>query len=772
MPAEESKKMIKIFFVKCILISFLFSQSIEISGIVFDNHFKTPLEGVNVFSNKVGTVTNENGKFILLVDSKSEIIFSFIGYETINTTIKPQMTIFMNPSVLSGDEIIVSANRAVAGITPVSFSNLTLKEIETRNTGQDVPMILASEPGVWAYSESGNGTGYSYVSIRGFDQSRIGVMIDGVPLNDNESHQVYWVDHADLLADAKDVQIQRGIGNSLYGSSAFGGSINVNTSISSEKREIGFSYGQGDWNTTKYRARYRSGKDLGDNLSMTVRTSQIKSDGYRENHNSKQNGLFFGLEHRGKKITNQFRALIGYENTQLLWDGIYMNDIDDRTKRRAGNKAFTDDFIQQIYSLNTRTKIRENIYIKNTSYLVLGRGYYETNKIGQDYYSYNLDLNNEFSDNEEQSLSTDFLRRKWIDNNYFGVVPTITWLNKDLRMDLGGELRYYTGNHFGEVSKFSDDKLTAQLGDSWYRYYQYVGKKNSITSFIHFNWHPVGQPFIITADFQNQIHNWKLNQEKIGHAVGHNLSADWNFSNPRMGMIWKISDSLHTFFNWGKAQKEPADNQIIQADDVWSEPVMAAAEVITDFEWGLDFTFKKGHARFNGYNIKYLNEQLKNIDINQEGEYDYYSADSTEHMGFEWEAGFKLNNQLSISANGALVMNYFNDGKSLPNIPSTLFNFSMDFQPRKDRLFFIHWRRVGSMYIDRENTEEGLIDPFSIWDLGFKYQWQDLEIMAKVNNVFDKLYSTYGYGYNWDGYQAFYWPGATRNTFINISYKF
>ena len=760
-----------IFFLTATLISTLFSQLTEVSGVVFDNKSKIHLEGVNISSNEVGTVTNKDGKFILLVEDENEIIFSFIGYETISTKIKPQMTIFMNPSVLRGDEIVVSATRAVSGKTPVSFSNLTLKEIETRNTAQDIPMVLASEPGVWAYSESGNGTGYSYVSIRGFDQSRISVMIDGVPLNDNESHQVYWVDHGDLLADAKDVQIQRGIGNSLYGSSAFGGSININTNILSDKREIGFSYGQGDWNTTKYRTRYRSGKDFGDNLSLVVRTSQIKSDGYRDNHNSKQNGLFIGLEHRGEKITNQFRALIGYENTQLLWDGIYMEDIDDRTKRRTGNKAYTDNFSQQIYSLNTRTKIRENIFLKNTSYLVLGQGYYEVNKSGQDYYSYNLDVNNEFSDNEEQSLSTDFLRRKWIDNNYFGVVPTITWLNKGLRIDLGGEIRYYTGDHFGEVSKFSNERLTSQFGDSWYRYYQYVGKKNSMTSFIHFNWHPIGQPFTITADFQNQIHNWKLEQEKIGHAVGHKLTADWNFSNPRMGMIWELSDSLNMFVSWGKAQKEPADNQIIQADDVWSDPVMAAAEVITDFEWGLDFTFGRGKAKFNGYNIKYLNEQLKNIDVNQEGEYDYYLADSTEHMGFEWETEFILNNQFSLAANGALVMNYFNDGKSLPNVPSTLFNLSIDYQPIKNGLFFIHWRRIGNMYVDRENTEEGMIDPFSVWDMGIKYRWQGLEIMAKVNNVFDKLYSTYGYGYNWDGYKAYYWPGATRNTFINISYQ-
>ncbi|MGY8780289.1 MAG: TonB-dependent receptor plug domain-containing protein, partial [Fidelibacterota bacterium] len=331
----------------------IYTQSLEVKGLIVDSESQLPLVGVNILSGESGTTSNETGTFSIIVQDEFEISFSYIGYKKISTKPRSSMTIIMEPTVLESDAITVNAMRAIVGVTPVSFSNLTAKEIETRFTAEDTPMILASEPGVWAYSESGNGTGYSYVSIRGFDQSKIGVMIDGVPLNDNESHQVYWVDHGDLLADASDVQIQRGIGNSLYGSSAFGGSINVNTQIASDKREIKASFGSGDWNTKKYSTRYRSGEDLKKNMSMVVRASQIESDGYRENHNSKQKSVFFGLEHRGQKFTNKFRANIGYENTQLLWDGIYMTDIKDRTKRRTGYKAYTDNFLQQIYSLNS-----------------------------------------------------------------------------------------------------------------------------------------------------------------------------------------------------------------------------------------------------------------------------------------------------------------------------------------------------------------------------------------------------------------------------------
>ena len=241
----------KLSFFSLIFFPILNAQSLEIGGIVVDRESQTPLFGVNIVSGESGTTTDKLGQFELFVNFGDEVSFSFIGYKEVITIVKSNMIVLMEPIVLRGDQINVSANRAISGVTPVSFSNLSSKEIETRYTVEDVPMVLSTEPGIWAYSESGNGTGYSYVSIRGFDQSRIGVMIDGVPLNDNESHQVYWVDHGDILADAKNVQIQRGIGNSLYGASAFGGSINLNTQIGSDKREIDMEIGSGEWNTKK-----------------------------------------------------------------------------------------------------------------------------------------------------------------------------------------------------------------------------------------------------------------------------------------------------------------------------------------------------------------------------------------------------------------------------------------------------------------------------------------------------------------------------------------
>jgi iron complex outermembrane receptor protein len=113
---------------------------------------------------------------------------------------------------------------------PIARSVLGRDEILERNWGQDTPMALASLPGAYAYSDAGNAIGYSYLFIRGFPQRRISVLVNGVPLNDPESHEVYWIDHPDLLASTAEVEMQRGVGSALYGAASVGGSVHLETS--------------------------------------------------------------------------------------------------------------------------------------------------------------------------------------------------------------------------------------------------------------------------------------------------------------------------------------------------------------------------------------------------------------------------------------------------------------------------------------------------------------------------------------------------------------
>ncbi|MFH1251715.1 MAG: TonB-dependent receptor [bacterium] len=754
----------------------VFATDYVISGKLLSIETGKPVEYANILlTTGEGTYSGETGDFQVKSEKLpvkvtiSHIAFRDTSFIVYNSSIG---NIYLRAEVIAGEEVFVTATRAVKGKSPVAFSTLSNEEIKARYTVEDVPMILAMEPGVYSYSESGNGTGYSYIQIRGFDQSRIAVMMNNVPLNDNESHQVYWVDHGDVLSDAEDVQIQRGIGNSLYGTSAFGGSVNVITSIGSDKPELSLNVGAGSYNTSKIHLKATSGALFDKRVKMSARLSQIKSEGYRDFHDTVQKSGAFGVEYDGKNFTHQFRALVGYENSHLMWDGVSADNIDDREKRRAGYQSYLDDFLQQVYSLNSSWRISDRLHFCNVAYLVKGSGYYEVFKEGCDIYSYNLDVNDQYSDSLEMEMKTDLLRRKWIVNNYFGIIPTLTYIRDKYRLDIGGEIRSYTGDHFGEIADFSDPDLSSLISEDWYQYYNYIGEKLITTGFAHFAFEPLKKLKLI-ADLQYQYIHWNMDQKKIGHAVGYQLDAKWNFLNPRLGAIYSFSDELFVFANYGKAQREPADDQIIEADDVWNAPQKASAELIHDYELGGRYRIRQLEIDLNLYRINYKNEQLKNIDIEQEGEYDYYQAGKTLHQGLEIEFGYQASKYWSLNLNSSIGEHIFSTGdlkgNTIPNVPCVLFNGSLTVKPVNHLSVFLTSRYVGKQTIDNENI--GANPDYWLYDGGFRISFRHLELSVKVNNIFDTLYSTFGYGYEWDGYWAYYWPGATRNVFVSVSVK-
>ena len=753
-------------FLSCFLfLSLLNSQVVSVSGRIVDAETGIGVPGASIISGDVGTSSNEEGYFSLDLLTGSDITVSRIGYEPVTVIASVEMTIELMAATVPGEEIFVLANRAIPGVTPTAFSTLSADEIAAHYSFQDVPMILATEPGVFAYSESGNGTGYSYVSIRGFEQSRIAVMLDNVPLNDNESHQVYWVDHGDILSDAKDVQIQRGIGNSLYGSAAFGGSINIISGIRKDDEDFTLTAGSGSYGTQKLSASYGSGNRFGNKLSITARLSKIESDGYRDYHHSLQQAFSFAAEYCGGKATHQFRSLLGYENTDLVWDGVYGDDIDDRELRRKAYKGFTDDFFQQVYSLNSRFKLSESTSFHNTVYLVKGSGYYEAEKFGKSFYDYNLDT---ISDTAYGDSTTDLLRRKWIVNRYFGVVPQWTLKRDRLRLDLGGEIRFYEGDHFGDVSQFSASEL-ADIDE--FRYYEYTGTKNSYTLFAHIVYNLTDR-LLATADLQFISHRWNMNQEPIGHAAGHQISADWNFVNPRFGLTYRLNERLSIFGSYGKAEKEPADDQIINADEWSFTPGGAYPERIYDAEFGLYQTGSAHSLSLNLYRIKLENEVIQTISFEEEGYYEYSQVDETIHQGVELDASWQMSSHLKVSTNGAISQNFYAAGELkgnlLSNRPAVLANATAAYTPFSALQFRAHVQHVGKRYIDSANSEENAIAAYTLLNLGASYRWKSLKVSAKVHNVLDSLYVTHGEDWGW-GWIA-YWPGATRNFYLTLSY--
>ena len=743
-------------------------------GRVIDMYSGKGIPGVELILGDTGTITDKAGYFQVDPGSSDSIRIRCMGYETLHIPIRDiAAVIVLKPAILEGQSIHVSADRVIPGITPVAYSIMDRSEIESRYTVEDVPMILSSQAGIHAYSESGNGTGYSYVSIRGFDQSRIAVLLDNVPLNDNESHQVYWVDHGDILSSAEDIEIQRGVGSSLYGASAFGGSINIHTAIRSDKEELSIGLLNGSYNTEKYHLAYRSGARFGENLSFRLRGSVLNSDGYRVDSRSEQSSLTLAIEHRNNGITNQLRAILGKEFSVLQWDGVskdYLGDADLRRQKMAWTVPFTDDFFQQIYSLNTRIYLNPHSTIRNVIYLVKGRGYYEVWKYGQDVYSYNLDLQDMYADTSELSMETDLLRRKWISNYYYGITPVWTREGRRLRSDIGLELRRYTGDHFGEVMHISDSSLAANLPEK-FRYYAYSGLKDLGTLFGHILLR-VTPELSASFDLRAQYIKWGLDQEDIGHAPGVFLSANWQFLNPRFGIRYEIVDGFSIFAGRGSASKEPADAQIIEADDVWSQPRPAETENVIDTELGLNYYSGEFRLNFNVYRIDYQNELLSDIYDFQEGSFTVESAGLTLHQGVEFDLSTRLSKKLDFDLNGSFAEHRLapdgQKGTYLTNVPGILANAHLRYNQNNKLQSAISLKHVGKQYIDQENTEELAIPSYTRVDLYVQYQFLDLSLRLKINNLFNNYYATYGYAY----YGGYYWPGATRNYSLGINYSF
>ena len=753
----------------------LFATSNNYTGRVVDLYSGEGIPGVEIFNTSQGTSTNMDGEFKLQPGTSDSLTIRCIGYETIRKTVDDLGdVIHLKPIILHGQSINVLSNRVIPGFTSVAYSILNKSEIRERYSVEDVPMILSSEAGVHAYSESGNGTGYSYVSIRGFDQSRISVMLDNVPLNDNESHQVYWVDHGDILSDAEDVEIQRGIGSSLYGASSFGGSININTGIKSKSEILSLGVLAGSYNTRKYRMGYKSGLRFGENLSFSMRASILDSDGYRVDSRSEQRSLVFGLEQRGAGFTNQSRATLGKEFSVLQWDGVsqaYLDNPDLRRGKMPWTTPFTDDYFQEIYSLNTQIYLNDHSAIHNVLYLVRGRGYYEDQRYGENFFSYNLDIMDAYPDTTEKLLETDLLRRKWINNHYYGVTPVWTYEAKKWRSDMGMELRQYAGEHFGEVYDVGDPDLSEILPNP-YEYYSYTGNKRLMSVFAQMLVRMTPK-LNVNLGLRAQGIWWQLDQEQIGHAQGLNLKADWTFFNPRIGIRYEVSDGLGVFASTGTAQKEPADAQIIEADGGWEKPPeLAPSEIVRNSEIGLVWFGGSQKFTINLYQIDYQNELLSDIYDFQDGSFRVETANLTIHRGIELEAKTHLTKKIHVGFNSSLAEHKFADGllegKLLTNVPGILGNAHIRYILNENIEGLLSVKYVGKQFIDFANSNELSIPSYILTDVSVHTSWSALEFQLRVNNLLDTEYATFGYEY----YEGYYWPGANRNYTLNLNYSF
>lgn len=661
------------------------------------------------------------------------------------------------------------------------------KDLDSRNLGQDLPVLLKNQTSIISTSDAGNGVGYTGFRIRGVAGRGINVMMNGVPFNDSESQGTFFVNVPDLTSSASQIVIQRGVGTSNNGVSAFGASINVISKDPEEKLYVKTDDSYGSFNTYKYSAEVGSGKFWKNRLSVMGRYTNIHSDGYIDRASSDLHSYNFTALFEEGKTRLRLMAFGGKEKTYQAWNGIdratwetnpKFNYSGQYTDLFTGEEKFydneTDNYRQNHYQLLWEQKFNDNWNLETTVHYTKGRGYYEnykrvdeTDADATHYSNYNLPVPIVNGSTVEQ---TDFIRKKWLNNDFYGVVSTLYGKLDHVDLNFGVVANQYYGRHFGNVTGVYFPQINE------YEYYRNRSVKNEVAGFAKALW-KTGEHFEFFGDLQLRNIDYNTRILTAGDGEGGNLDKNWLFFNPKAGVNYKIGGGK-VFLSYAHAQREP------NRDDLMSDSEVKA-EKLHDFEAGIEKQFGILSVTANLYYMYYINQLVLNGQLNNVGAFIRTNSGESYRRGIEIGALAKLSKQwevtgnVSLSQNRNLDFNIKNNGV-LQNLgdtetsfsPSVIANLGLKFNPNKNFQFALMNQYVGKQYLDNTEDKNLQLKDYMLIDFNAQYQFKiannDIALKLLVNNIFNKKYVNNGAVYDDEPY---YFSQAGANFMFGISWK-
>tara|TARA_R100000781_G_scaffold26169_2_gene19269 strand:+ start:1496 stop:3874 length:2379 start_codon:yes stop_codon:yes gene_type:complete len=785
------------------MLSTFAAAQIQISGKVLEAQTKEPLMGATVLQTGTnnGVSTNTDGSFEidLLEGEESSIRISFTGFKSETITVvrsQSELKILLLPDTYVSDEVLVEATRVDESI-PVTFSNLDKEEIQKRNLGQDVPYLLNLTPSTVVTSDAGAGIGYTGIRIRGVDPSRINVTINGIPVNDAESHGVFWVDLPDIASSIENIQVQRGVGTSTNGAGAFGSSINLQTSSNSLDPYTEINTGIGSFNTRKANIQLGSGL-MKNGWSFEGRLSKIMSDGYIDRAESDLNSFYLSGSKRGERSLLKADIFSGKEITYQSWYGVEESVLEsgNRTFNEAGTEKSgspyqnqVDNYRQDYYQLHYSYRLQDNWSLNASLHYTKGEGYYEEYKADEDLSDYGISPQNPGDPTE-----SDLIRRRWLDNDFYGMVFSSKYTHsQNWNVTFGGGLNRYDGAHFGEViwARFAGDSEFEE------RYYDNDAIKTD------FNVYGKAQYFFnenLSSYLDMQVRT--INYEFDGVDIQNNNVVDVRgtddivFLNPKFGLSYLVNEGNRVFASFGVAGKEPTRSEYVESSTA-SRP---DPERLYNIETGYRGDFGQFFVGAYGYAMLYEDQLVVTGQINDVGGVVRQNVPKSSRLGIELEGGVSITSNLSWAANATFSKNkienytefiddYDNGGQIERNFsdtdialsPSIIANSILGFSDN-GLTTELTTKYVSKQYLDNTQNDARSIDPYLVNDLRISYAFTNLSFAKgitanlMINNLLDEKYETNGYtfGYVFGGEQRFnyYYPQAGRNFLLQVKWEF
>ena len=708
-------------------------------------------------------------------------------------------------------DLEVSANRAVA-TTPVAFTNVTAEEIAAVNDGRDLPFLLNSTPSIITTGDAGAGIGYSGIRVRGTDASRINITANGVPINDSESHNVYWVNMPDLASSLRDVQIQRGVGTSTSGAGAFGASINMLSEAPSVDRYATVIASYGSYNSNRETVKVGSGL-FGDHWSVDARFSHIGSDGYIDRAFSKLWSYQGQLAYRGDNTLLRLLAFGGKEQTYMAWDyaskeqmaefGRRYNPCGEYTASDGSTAYYSDqcdNFTQHHIQLLLNQGLGREWRINAAIHYTKGDGYYDQYKTRRTLAEYGLS-DFELADGSTVSKS-DLIRLKFNDNDFGGAMLNVNYNHKRVNATLGTAANWHRGNHFGRIKWVRN-----YVGpiDPLQEYYYNTGRKFDFNIYGRADV-SITRRLSAYADLQYRHIRYTIRGASdnydwnTGAMARLDLLRNYDFFNPKAGLTYQTG-AHRAFASWSVAHKEPVRDNFTDADPE-HYPV---AERLFDYELGYSYDSRLLSLSANLYYMDYKDQLVVTGQLSDTGNPLSVNVPNSYRMGIELQGALRpvswFEWQLNATWSRNRIKNFveyiYEDEWTNPisiECGDTPIAFSPDLI--LNNTFSFKWRGftaalqtkyVSDQYMNNARSAEARLDAYCVTDLHLGYRFTNIRGMkalrlgVAVYNLFDKKYCSNGYagaGYYKDNGQdviyryAGYAAQATTNVMGTVALEF
>jgi len=807
-------KKIFLFTVAAVMYVHAFAQNFTLSGRVFDEN-QQPLALANVSIKKtfLGTMTNADGKFEIkhLSSGPYELEINYLGYEVQTKVVQLSQSttvdFTLKPLALRTEEVVVSATRA-NNQTPVAQTTINRDQIKKLNSGGDVPFQLELTPSFVATSETGIGSGYTGLRIRGTESYRINVMVNGVPLNDSESHGVYWVNMPDFTSSVNSIQIQRGVGTSSNGSAAFGASINFQTISLEPKPYAHISSTIGSFNTFKENIAVGTGL-INNHFAFDLRASKLNADAYIQRGFSDHSSLYASGTYYSEKHMIKALVMLGKERTGITWWGVpdYMigsirnfNPAGEYVDNQGVTRYYdgeTDNYNQNHYQLLYSGSFSRFIKANVTLHSTTGKGYYEQYKSGEAFSGYGI-LPSQTSDST--ITHSDLINQKWLDNVFYGAIADVNYHKSRIDATLGVSANQYLGDHFGNI-KWIRNNPSIPFGYEWYNN---KGIKTEYSAFLKGNYQ-IFEGLSVYLDGQIRSVNYKMEGPDDDLAM-LDQSHNWLFFNPKAGLNYRLNNTHRLYFSFGQAHREPARVDLIEALKKGNKVFY---ETLNDFELGYELNLSSFALALNGFNMDYDNQLVMTGVLNSVGYPIMTNVKSSFRRGIELTAAYRFNELLEMNTNltwsqnrilnfiESSTYNYYNQNDSLINkvtqskelgethliySPELISGIGMKISPVKNFNIILNSKYVGAQYFDNTSSQDRKLKPYFVINAGFEYQVKIEKIALFklnffVNNLSDNMYISNAYGGNWyennvEKTWAYYFPQAGRNYMLKLTAEF